>query len=325
MKLKNTFLAVKSLLEAKLYKKRIPLIVSWAVTARCNSRCKYCNAWNLKGEELETSQILCVIKELSRMGTCKIQFTGGEPLLRDDIGQIVDFCRKKGLNTSINSNGLLVAKRIGALGNLDVLCLSLDGPKSTHDYLRDEGSYDSVIQAANIARDKNIRLRFVTVLSNVNLGGIDFILQKAKEFDAPVFFQPATAHILMSRAANPFAAEQEEYRRVILDLLAKKKKTKHIANSTAGLKHLYNWPAKTRIRCLKNLVACRIESNGDVYICPRIKDKIKPVNCAQKGFKAAFNNLPFIFCDSCWCAANVELNCFLSLKLSTILNAAKLA
>ena len=324
MKFKKTVLTVKSLLEAKLYKKRTPLIVSWAIAARCNLKCKYCNAWNLAGEELETSLILRIIEELSRMGTRKIQFTGGEPLLRDDIGRIVDFCRRKGIGTSINSNGSLVAKRINALGNLDVLCLSLDGSKSAHDYLRGEGSYDSVIQAANIAGDKNIRLRFATVLSNVNLSDIEFILQKAKEFDAPVLFQPATTHILMDRAANPFAAGQEKYRRVILDLLTKKKKTRYIANSVAGLKHLYNWPAKTRIRCLKGLVACRIESNGDVYICPRIKDEIKPVNCVQKGFKVAFNNLPFIFCDSCWCAANVEINCFLSLKLSAMLNAVKL-
>jgi MoaA/NifB/PqqE/SkfB family radical SAM enzyme len=323
MKLKNIVLTAKSLLGAKLYKKRTPLIVSWAIAARCNFKCKYCNAWNLTGEELGTSLVLSIIEELSKMGNRKIQFTGGEPLLRDDIGQIVDFCKSKGIETSINSNGSLVAKRINELGNLGLLCLSLDGARPTHDYLRGEGAYDSLIQAANIARDKKIKLRFMTVLSNVNLSDIEFILQKAKEFNAPVFFQPATTHILMDKAVNHFAAGQEGYRKVILDLLAKKKKTKYIANSSAGLKHLYNWPAKTRMRCLKGLVACRIESNGDVYICPRIKDGIKPINCTQKGFREAFNNLPLIFCDSCWCAANVEINCFLSLKLSTVLNAAK--
>jgi len=325
MKLKNIALTAKSLLEAKLYKKRTPLIVSWAIVSRCNFQCKYCNAWNLRGEELETSSVLRIIEELSRMGTRKIQFTGGEPLLREDIGQIVDFCRKKGIDTSINSNGSLVAKRINVLGNLDLLCLSLDGSKPVQDYLRGEGAYDSVIQAAHIARGKNIRLRFMTVLSNTNLSDIEFILQKAKEFDASVLFQPATTHILMDKADNHFAAGQEKYRGAVLDLLAKKKNTKYIANSSAGLKHLYNWPAKKRMRCFKGLVACRIESNGDVYVCPRVKDGISPVNCAQKGFKEAFNNLPLIFCDSCWCAANVEINCLLSLKLSTMLNAIRFA
>ena len=180
-----------------------------------------------------------------------------------------------------------------------------------------------LIQAAHIARDKNIRLRFVTVLSSMNLDDIDFILQKAREFNALVFFQPATTHLLMSSESNPIAAEQEAYRRAIADLLVKKRHNKYIANSTDGLKQLYNWPNKTRIRCLKGLVACRIESDGNVYPCPRIKDRIKPVNCLQKGFKEAFNSLPLFMCDSCWCAANVEINCLLSLRLSAMLNAAK--
>lgn len=325
MRLKDTAFLIKSLFQAKAYRKKTPLVVSWAITARCNLRCKHCNAWNLKGEELETAQIIHVIEELSRMGTRKIQLTGGEPLLRDDIGQILDFCRKKGINTSINSNGMLVAKRIDALSNLGLLCLSLDGPQPIHDLLRGEGSYDGVIRAAHIARDKHMRLRFVTVLSRSNLGSIDFILEKAKEFNASVFFQPATVHILMSGEDNPFAAAPEEYKKAILELLTKKKKNKLIANSAAGLKHLYHWPEKTKMRCLKGLVSCRIESNGDVYICPRTKNKMKPVNCIRNGFKEAFNNLPVIFCDSCWCAANVEINCLLALKVDTMLNAVKLA
>lgn len=323
MKLKNTVIAVRSLLQAKVYKKRTPLIVSWALTTRCNLRCKYCSAWNIKGQELATKQIFSIIEELSRMGTRKIQFTGGEPLLREDIGQIVDFCKKNGMNTSINSNGLLVEKRIDALKNLDILSLSLDGPKPTHDYLRGKGSYDSVIQAANIAKEKNIRLRFTTVLSNANLNDVDFMLEKAREFDAPVFFQPATTHLLMNSETNPVAASQGEYKRAIADLLAKKNKNGYIANSQAALKHLYNWPQKTEIRCLKGLLACRIETNGDVYICPRIKDKIRPENCLKEGFRQAFYSLPVISCESCWCAANVEINLLLAFKLSAILNAAK--
>ena len=93
MKFRKTAQALKALFQARVYKKKTPLIVSWALTARCNLRCKHCNAWNLEAEELETGQILRLVEELSRMGTCKIQFTGGESLLRDDIGQILDCCK----------------------------------------------------------------------------------------------------------------------------------------------------------------------------------------------------------------------------------------
>lgn len=324
MRLKKKMRAVKSLIQAKLYKRRTPLIVGWSITNRCNSRCKYCNAWDMKSEELQTRQIFSVIEELSRLGTLKIQFTGGEPLLREDLGQIIDFCKEKGIITAINSSGSLFAKKINELKNLNLLCLSLDGPEPTHDYLRGEGSYRGVMEALDVARRNNIKIRFTTVLSKVNLDDVDFILAKGEEFKAYVLFQPATTHLLRSNNLNPMVSAEEEYKRIISDLLIKKKKSKYLGNSVAGLRHLYNWPKKTQIRCWKGLIACRIESNGDVYICPREKGKMRPINCGEKNFKIAFYNLPFLSCDSCWCAANVEVNFLLSVKLSTILNAAKL-
>lgn len=324
MRLKNKILAVNSLIQAKLYKKRAPLIVTWGITTRCNSKCKYCNIWRMQTEELGTKQVFSIIEELSQMGVLKIQFTGGEPLLREDIGQIIDFCKQRGINTTINSNGSLVKKKIGELKNLDILNLSLDGPESTHDYLRGEGSYQGVMEAAKIARDKNIRIRFTTVLSKENLDAVGFILEKGKEFDAPVLFQPAMIHLLGSSDPNPMAPREEKYKWVINGLLIKKRRNRYIGNSAAGLKHLYNWPQKTKISCLKGMVSCKIESNGEVYICPQMKEKMRPVNCVKRGFREAFYNLSIFYCDSCWCAGNVEINCLLSLKLNTILNAVKL-
>ena len=324
MKLKDKIFSTKSVFQARIYGKRVPLIISWAVTTRCNLRCGYCSAWNAKEEELGTDQILAVIEELSGMGTRKIQLTGGEPLLRDDIGQILNFCKDKGISTSINSNGLLVEKKKELLKNLDLLCLSFDGQKSVHNYIRGEGSYDSVIQAAKIAKDDNIKLRFVTVLGSHNLNEIDFILQKAEEFGAMVLFQPATENILRCNEPNPFVAGKEGYKKTMTELLVKKNKNRYIANSIAGLKHLYNWPEKTKIICHKSSIACRIESNGDVYICPRMKEKVRSDNCIEKGFREAFFNLPLVSCDSCWCAANVEINCLLAFRPNAMFNVTKL-
>jgi MoaA/NifB/PqqE/SkfB family radical SAM enzyme len=324
MKLRDKLWAAKSVLQARICGKRTPLIVSWAVTTRCNLRCRYCNAWNAKEKELGTSQILAVIEELSEMGTKKIQLTGGEPLLRDDIGQILNFCQDKGMSTSVNSNGMLVEERKKVLKNIDLLCLSFDGRKAAHDYVRGEGSYDRVIQAVKIAKDNNIKIRFVTVLGSHNLNEIDFILQKAEEFKTTVFFQPTTENILKSKEPNPVVAGEEGYKKTMAELLTKKKKNRHIANSIAGLNHLYNWPKKTMITCHKYLVCCRIESNGDVYICPRMKEKVRTVNCIEKGFREAFYNLPSVTCDSCWCAASVEINCLLAFRPSAMLNMTKL-
>lgn len=125
-----------------------------------------------------------------------IHFTEGEPLLREDIGVILDCCHKKNISTSMNSNGSFVPRRINEISTLHLPGISLDGPKEVHDYIRGKGSFRGAIEAITIARDKGIKLRLLTVLSQCNLQAIDFLLEKAVEFDAPLIFQPATELLL---------------------------------------------------------------------------------------------------------------------------------
>jgi PqqA peptide cyclase len=82
--------------------------VDLTVTWRCNSRCRYCDIWkHKKGLELSTKQFKKVIKSLKDwLGTFSSTFTGGEPLLRNDIAEIISFCSSNGIYTNIISNGL---------------------------------------------------------------------------------------------------------------------------------------------------------------------------------------------------------------------------
>ncbi len=152
MKLKDKLFVINSLLMARVFKKKTPLIVSWAITTRCNKSCAYCDIWNIKVKELETAHVFSLISELSRLGTRIIHFTGGEPLLREDIGMIIDCCSERGILTSINSNGSLMKQRIKELKNLNLVGLSLDGPEDVHDSIRGKGSYGEVIAALNGGR-----------------------------------------------------------------------------------------------------------------------------------------------------------------------------
>src|SRR3989338_71832 len=267
MNLSSKFTCIKAILKAKISNKRIPLLVSWEITKRCNARCKYCNIWNDASGELDTKQVFSIIEELIRMGTRVIHFTGGEPLLREDIGVILDYCHKKKISTSINSNGLFVPLKINEIKRLHLLGISLDGPKEIHDRIRGRGSYAGAIAAIAAARDKGIKLRLLTVLSRVNLDSVDFILSKAAEFNAPVIFQPATDCLLGGEAKNPIASDPARYKQVIKELILKRRKTRYIANSISGLKFLHLWPKMKKIRCLALLISCRIQSDGRVYIC----------------------------------------------------------
>lgn len=321
MKLSNRLSSINAILKAKIFKKRTPLLVSWAITNRCTNRCKYCNIWNVKSKELNTKQIFSIIDELSQLGTQIIHFTGGEPLMREDIGIILDYCHKRDILTSINSNGSLVPQRIGELRNLNLLGLSLDGPEEVQDYIRGEGSYKEVIKAINIAKDKGIKVRMLTVLSKFNLNAINFLLRKAIEFDVSVVFQPATRLILGGEKKNPIAPGDKEYKRAINELIAEKRMSKKlIGNSISGLKFLYYWPHPKRIKCLSNLISCRIESEGCVYICFRNQHQGDQIDSKNLSVRIAFSRLPLLYCDRCCCASSVEINCLLGLKIEAILN-----
>lgn len=319
MRLSSKIAAIQAILKVKIFNRRIPLLVNWEITQRCNARCRYCNIWDSASGELDTEKVLSIIQELSLLGTRMIHFTGGEPLLREDIGTILDYCRQKNISTAMNSNGSLVPARIKAIGTLDLLGLSLDGPEEVHDYIRGEGSYRKTIEAISMVRATDIKLRLLVTLSKCNLGAVDFLLEKASQFDAPLIFQPATELLLGAETDNPIAPEAQRYKQIIRELIARKKSTKYIANSVSGLKFLYDWPVMKRIRCLARLVSCRIQSDGRMYICYRNQDQAPRID-QNHSFKEAFLQLPFVYCNRCCCASAVEINCSLSLKPDTILN-----
>jgi len=321
MKIKKIPAIASALLKAKFLKKRTPLIVGWAVTDRCNRRCLYCDRRRGKYDELPTEDIFRIVDQLKSLGTIRVSLTGGEPLMRDDIGRIVNYIHKKGIETKLNSNGSLVKERIRDLRNLDILTLSLDGDRKAHDSIRGEGSYDEVMEAARYAVGNGVKLSFATVLTSLNLRSVDYITEKAGEFGAKVVFQPATELILGGKSRNPIVPTKGAYRGAIDRLIDKKRKgDRSIADSAATLKHLRRWPDPYKIGCASGWISCRIEPNGDIMYCGREGVLKARKNCARDGFKEAFETLKGVSCSDCWCAGRVELNLCFSLNPGAVLN-----
>jgi len=320
MTLKNVCGSALALCKAKFFGIKIPLFVGWALTARCNLSCRYCSIRKISGRELEKHVILRMINELSNLGTRFISFTGGEPLLRDDIYEIIDCCKKKFINVSVNSNGWVLKEKFDAIKNADLIILSLDGPKAVHDHIRGEGSYDRVMEAAETIRAHGIRLNFAVSLSNLNLEHIVFLTTQAKKFSATVTFQPVASHMLYGNEENLLAPPEERYKQAIKEIISLKKGTGKvtITSSITALNHLYHWPHDRKIKCASGFISCRIKSDGDMCLCNR-NDKAC-FNTQKIGLKEAFCALPDIMCAKCWCAQRVELNLLYNLKYEVISN-----
>lgn len=120
-----------------LSKKTRPFFVSCEVTFRCNLRCEFCNIpdFNPIPDEATTEIMERRLEESYRLGCRVVSFTGGEPLMRDDIGRLAGKCRELGYFTGLVTNGLLLKKHVGSewLHNVDAPAVS---------FLADEESYN---------------------------------------------------------------------------------------------------------------------------------------------------------------------------------------
>jgi radical SAM protein with 4Fe4S-binding SPASM domain len=121
------------------------------LTFRCNASCRMCplygehrdtelrDSLSKRRAELSTSQIQSVVEQSCRMGAMNLMFTGGEPLLRDDLPDLIAFAKQLGMTVGVISNGSLLSDRRAyeiTLAGLDWLHISLDGPGEIHNSIR---------------------------------------------------------------------------------------------------------------------------------------------------------------------------------------------
>jgi len=307
------------ILKAGLLKQYTPLTVSWFITPRCNLDCLYCAVTSNEKTELSTKEVFSIIDELKDIGTERISFTGGEPLLRKDLGDIINYAYNKKIMPTVNTNGLLIPEAIQSIKNASMIVISLDGPEHVNAKSRSEGSYSKILNSIELCKSKGLNVTLTTVLSKHNLDQIENVLDVARKFDIKNVFQPARQYRIGSMDKNPISPDPKEYKKAIKYLIERKINGElHIYNSLTGLKHLYNWPEPTNIKCWSARLFCRIESNGDMFSCSCIaKD---PANCLTLGTASAFSKIRAVTCKDCWCATMVEFNLLASMNMDAIMN-----
>lgn len=320
------FRLFKNLGKYVLFKKKVPFSVTFMITKKCNYRCKYCDSYNQKAEEMTTEQIFKMIDELNDIGLIRLGLSGGEPLLKKDIGDIIDYANKKGIITTLISNGKLVPQKIKELKNLDVLLISLEGKKENQEKLRGKGSYEDAINAIKIAKENKIEVWTETVITKENLNQIDFLLELAKELNFKCLFQPLINYPLASKKEDikELSPEKEKYKEIIEFLIEEKKKKKNIVGSMTYLRYIKeNWPYGIFKNCLAGKTFCAISPDGQVVPCFFLIDKKDWPNGTKIGFKEAFKKTKLSGCSGCFCNSYLETNFIFSKKIEPKINILK--
>lgn len=326
--MKSKIKAGLSIIGANVTGKKTPLSVSIRSTFRCNIACKYCQVWKTdkSKEELSTKDYYKLFDELESLGTKVISLTGGEPLLRKDIDKIVSYAKSKSFYLVLASNGKLVPKKVPALKKLDLLLISLDGPKNIHDKQRGTGSFKAAIEAVKAAKKNNIPAWISTVVTKENLRHVDEILELSKELGVTVNMQPLMQTWLTRDGISNLELSEKDFKNLYSLLIKRKKEGYDIAYTDSLLKFFLKTDGqleKMNLKCFAGKLFYVINPNGDLYPCAGLVEEVKTYNVKELGFKKAMESMEEPKCKSCTFTCYIQKNLLFSLDLKSISYAIK--
>ena len=286
--------------EAENTKKFVPLVMSWNVTRECNMKCSHCyiNATE-KGlkNELTTQEGKMLMDQIRQVSSPLLILSGGEPLLRPDIYELISYGSSKGLKMGLGSNGSLIdddtAGKLKAAG-IATVSISLDSHiPAQHDEFRGvAGSWEKAVNACKVLRKNNVLVQVNTTLTQQNYNQIDDIMSLAEEIGVEnfhLFFLVPTGRGTKLTDISP-----QKYEDMITNTFAKV--AKHKLNVRPSCAPQFMRIAKGMgldmrqwVRgCMAGLNYCRIYPNGDVTPCPYLP--IKLGNIREKSFKEIWFN-----------------------------------
>ena len=182
---------------ARLARGQGPLIraIEYAVTYDCQASCAKCSAMNMRdaGRPLLTNQQLRRLgDDCHSLGAYEVNLTGGEPLMAEDLEEIVDYFNPRSTFIGINTNGkLLTRKRIISLrdAGVDLFKISLDSPVAAeHDASRGiQGLYDHIMDMLRVIGEiRGVRghLCMVSTREAIESGKVQQVLDIAKDNNA---------------------------------------------------------------------------------------------------------------------------------------------
>jgi MoaA/NifB/PqqE/SkfB family radical SAM enzyme len=148
-----------------------PYHVQWMITRKCNYRCKGCNVWREQdAKELSTEEIKKGLDILKELDVIEIVISGGNPLLREDIKEIIDYASRSFI-TTVYDNGSMAAEKIDALRNADFVAISIDSlDPSKNDLIKGvKGSWKKAVQAVDRLHEEGINVSVTPTISQFNL------------------------------------------------------------------------------------------------------------------------------------------------------------
>lgn len=298
------------ILGARLSGRARPFFVQYSLLNGCNARCAYCNSPGRADPQLSTAEHIQILTEFAHLGAVRVKFLGGEPLLRRDIGELVEQVRALGMRTAMVTNGLLIPQKIDVIRRLDELIISLDGDEAAHDGQRGRGTWKRVMESIELCARENVDFFLSAVVTPRSADQIDWLITTARRFGVSVNFQiPQFNTEVYGADARAWLPEPAAIRAIIDRIIAAKEAGAPVLFTTRSYRHTRAWDDFTRERvqrpgaaspCMAGRYFLQVEPNGDVYPCVLHIGDFAPKNALRDGVAAAWAHAQRHSCFDCY-------------------------
>ncbi len=258
-----------------------PYYVLWDCSRKCNLHCAHCGAVKEKyDKELTTEQIKGLIDQLARIKLRFFAATGGEPLLRKDILEVMKYATDKGINTGLATNGFFIdekkAKEIKEAGILSIQ-ISLDGTENTHNKIRcNDLSFQNANKAIKLLLEQKIKMVSVaTTVTPMNIND----LKELKKILIDLGVKTWRICIIMPIGRSErkqLLLDPKQLRELFEFVLSNKEDIKiQIGENLPFLAEYETKIRKSPLVCPVGFTACCIGVDGNVRGCPEMPDTEK--------------------------------------------------
>jgi radical SAM protein with 4Fe4S-binding SPASM domain len=261
-------------------------VVYLEVTDLCNLSCLHCYAkTNSETETIKTADVFNLIDDLAKIGILKIIFTGGEPLLREDIFEILHYTKSRKIGFTLFTNGTLLNK--DTIMELKILnpegvAVSLDSSRAEiHDMIRGRRCFSNIVKGVELLISEKIPVRInYTILKGINDTIED--IEDAITFFISMGVNDISIGPVMAygkgRENQHFILSPSEWAQIASIVQGKLKnyQLRYCQNKTPILRFSDSFADNKAIPysiCGIGTCACCIKANGDVVLCPVLREK----------------------------------------------------
>lgn len=277
-----------------------PYVVNFEPTLRCNARCEFCNVWRENLYPHESHALLSRLEEAWRMGCRICAITGGEPTLREDLGDYVKGAKMMGYYTTLVTNGIRLVdpEVMKRLRGVDFLAISFVCDKWIFNETRGVNAYNDVVEGILQARDLGMKPKLFCTISKEVLPAVKMTTDFAQWEGLDVYYNIVTPIEIQGVDKIDWASVMGDQAKIVDVMKAEAKRYRGVKLNRPLLEMKMTGGFNAHVRCLAAETTVSLKPDGSVVLpCSILNNwSIKPDESLEAEWKTPMRLNASKFC-----------------------------